>query len=301
MDLINNIGKDEIRDGFLVTTDRKKGWNKVMELLVEFDRVCKKYSLQYFADAGTLIGAVRHKGFIPWDDDIDLMMFRDDYERLKQVADDEFSAPFVLSTAYNAGEILTVAKLMNTETAAIEGINLVRHQGMFIDIWPFDDMPDGIGRNQEFFDIRYSMLAAILAPDGVLQYIDEGVEFKPSNEYIRRYISRSPLERFREYEELCVNNFGKSENIGYPLCNNWGIDGNIKRSYYRETIYLDFENFKIPVPIDYKKILDVEYGDWDKFVRAKSLHSPEYISADIAYRTIKEKICHELKDVERHS
>lgn len=301
MDLIKDIGKDEIRDGFLVTTDRKKGWNKVLELLVEFDRVCKKYSLKYFADAGTLIGAVRHKGFIPWDDDIDLMMFRDDYEKLKQVAEEEFSAPFVLSTAYNTGEILTMAKLMNTETTAVENMNSNRHQGMFLDIWPFDDIPDGIERNKAIFDMRQSMIAAIMNPSGVLQHIDEGMEFKPSNDFIRQYISLSAWDRFREYEKFCANHFGESENIGYPLCKNWGIDGNIKRAYYREAVYMDFECIKMPVPIDYKKILDIEFGDWSQFVRAKSLHAPEYISADIAYTTILEQINRNLRDAEKNS
>lgn len=57
--------KDEIRNGFLVTTDRKKIWSVELDLLMEFDRVCNKYGLMYFANGGTLLGAARHKGFIP--------------------------------------------------------------------------------------------------------------------------------------------------------------------------------------------------------------------------------------------
>ena len=72
--------REEIRNGFLVTEKMKRIWYTEISLLQELDRVCKKYGLRYFAEYGTLLGAVRHKGFIPWDDDIDVAMFRDDYE-----------------------------------------------------------------------------------------------------------------------------------------------------------------------------------------------------------------------------
>ena len=68
-----------------------------LDLLAEFDRVCRKHGLTYFVDSGTLLGAVRHKGFIPWDDDIDLIMQREDYERLVQIAAQEFQHPYFFS------------------------------------------------------------------------------------------------------------------------------------------------------------------------------------------------------------
>ena len=64
-----------------------------MEILAEFDRICKKHGLRYFADSGTLLGAVRHQGFIPWDDDIDVAMFRSDYETFKKIAAAELAPP----------------------------------------------------------------------------------------------------------------------------------------------------------------------------------------------------------------
>ena len=85
MEYIKNIYRDEMRDGFLVTADRKKIWQVEMELLAELDGICRRHGLRYFVDYGTLLGAVRHRGFIPWDDDIDVVMMRPDYERLKLV------------------------------------------------------------------------------------------------------------------------------------------------------------------------------------------------------------------------
>ena len=100
-----------------------------MEIWAEVDRICQKHSVKYFAEGGTLIGAARHKGFIPWDDDLDISMLRPDYEKFKQVAEKEFQSPIIISSAYNSGEILTIVKVMDKETAAIENINGHRPRG----------------------------------------------------------------------------------------------------------------------------------------------------------------------------
>ena len=82
---IDNIDHDEMRDGFLVTSQRKKLWNVQIGLIKEFERICKKHGLRWFAIGGTLMGAARHKGFIPWDDDVDVAMLRPEYEKLRKI------------------------------------------------------------------------------------------------------------------------------------------------------------------------------------------------------------------------
>lgn len=86
--------KKEIRSDFLIDEKRKKVWAVVLEMLEKFDQVCKAYHLTYWVFYGTLLGAVRHKGFIPWDDDIDVVLFRDDYETLQSIAPWEFEEPY---------------------------------------------------------------------------------------------------------------------------------------------------------------------------------------------------------------
>lgn len=286
MDFIKDIDRDEIRDGFLVTTDRKKVWNRLLQMLMELDRICKKHDIRYFADCGTLIGAVRHNGFIPWDDDIDLMMLRPDYEKFKAVAPKEFKLPYILSASGKNGTLLTIAKVMDVETSAIENIKEERPQGLFLDIWPFDDIPDDVERNKEVWEIRWNLLRACLDPEKLLQEIDRGLQHKPSNEFLRKYMNLSAFDRFNEYEKFSYNHYGESENIGYPLSRVRGIKGNLKREYYRETLYLDFESVKIPVPIDYEKVLTSVFGDWHKFVREESVHKAEFLSPDIGYEEI---------------
>ncbi|MBR3745747.1 MAG: LicD family protein, partial [Selenomonadaceae bacterium] len=88
---IENIDRDEMRSGFLVTSHRKKLWNVEIGLINEFARICKKHNIRWFTIGGTLLGAARHKGFIPWDDDVDVIMFRPDYEKFKSVIEKELA------------------------------------------------------------------------------------------------------------------------------------------------------------------------------------------------------------------
>ena len=80
--LPDSFFQEEVRDGYLVSAKMKALWAIQLDLLNEFDRVCKKYDLRYILEFGTLLGAIRHKGFIPWDDDLDVSMLREDYDKL---------------------------------------------------------------------------------------------------------------------------------------------------------------------------------------------------------------------------
>lgn len=94
IDLPANFLEEEIRDEFLVDVKRKQVWAVELDLFLKFVTVCRKYNLRYYADSGTLLGAVRHQGFIPWDDDMDFVMFRDDYDKLCEVGEKEFGHPY---------------------------------------------------------------------------------------------------------------------------------------------------------------------------------------------------------------
>ena len=80
---------DEVREGFYIPAMMKRAWAAELEILVEIDKICEKHKLRYFIDYGNLLVAVRHKGYVPWDDDIDIMMMRKDYELFAKVANSE--------------------------------------------------------------------------------------------------------------------------------------------------------------------------------------------------------------------
>ena len=90
---------DEIREGYKISSQMKKVWSIQLSLLKKVLEVCEKYDLKIWAEGGTLLGTIRHKGYIPWDDDIDLVMFRDDYDKLNEIASKEFKYPYFLQSS----------------------------------------------------------------------------------------------------------------------------------------------------------------------------------------------------------
>ena len=81
----------EVRDGFFIESKMKRAWAAQLEVLDEIRRICQANNIRYFADWGTLLGAVRHQGFVPWDDDLDICMLRDDYNRFLEIAPGQLS------------------------------------------------------------------------------------------------------------------------------------------------------------------------------------------------------------------
>ena len=146
IDLPEGFLDEEERCGYLVSSKMKKLWAVELDLLAELDRVCKKHNLQYFADSGTLLGAVRHKGFIPWDDDIDVVMLREDYDYLIQKCAGEFKHPYFLQSAYtDDGYLRTHAQLRNSMTTMMlpnEAMKVKFNQGVFLDVFPLDYLPE---------------------------------------------------------------------------------------------------------------------------------------------------------------
>lgn len=139
--------KEEIRCGWRVDEKTKRIWAVQLEMLDEVERICKKYGLKYFADSGTLIGAVRHQGYIPWDDDIDLAMLREDYETFLKVAPGELKEHLVLQTPYREKNYLRAhAQLRNSRTTGCsrEDRKAGYNCGIFIDIFPLDAMPEAV-------------------------------------------------------------------------------------------------------------------------------------------------------------
>lgn len=297
---VNDLYRDEIRDGFLVTTDRKKLWNAQIELVLEFQRICKKHNLKYFAYGGTLLGAVRHKGFIPWDDDVDLAMLRPDYERFKQVAAKEIKPPFYFDPWYD-NEMPTVdlticgwpnrcpfIKIRDERTTMIEAPNrkTSMHQGIWIDIFPFEPAPPFKEQKDLIhFAVKSEMLNVIMRPDLMRQAMNQNHQFVLSVESLEKLLAMSFREQTLQFEKFCANNFKETEFvIGIELMI-FDINKKCKSKWFRKTTELPFENISIAVPQNYRDVLNARYGNWQKMVRAGAWHNPLHaISADISYK-----------------
>lgn len=123
----------------------KKLHSALLEILIEIDRICRKYCIQYFLDSGTALGAVRHDGFIPWDDDADVGMVREEYEKFIKAASTELGEQFFLQTRETDPQFSKFsAKIRLNGTYFPESRNAGTeiHQGIFVDIFPFDYIND---------------------------------------------------------------------------------------------------------------------------------------------------------------
>ena len=134
--------KEETRNDYTISTDMKKVWAVEIDLLKKIIDVCKKHNLIYWAGFGTLLGAVRHKGMIPWDDDLDIWMPREDYDKLIKLDQEEFGFPYFLQTTENDEDYYCpFARLRNSNTCGLLVSKKNKcNNGIYIDIIPIDGL-----------------------------------------------------------------------------------------------------------------------------------------------------------------
>lgn len=123
--------------------------NRQLEILSGIDKFCSENNIRYSLAFGSLLGAVRHKGYIPWDDDIDIMMLREDYDHFIAMYNDNES--YILSFEKNPLYILPFAKVVDKNSILIEESTMKLPLGIYVDIFPVDNIPD----NQEECDLFY--------------------------------------------------------------------------------------------------------------------------------------------------
>lgn len=141
----------------MIDTDTlRKAQLIMLDMLIEFDTVCKKHKLQYWLDSGTLLGAVRHSGFIPWDDDIDLSMPVEDYNKFLKIAETELSNEIFFQTSQTDKNFKFDYIKLRSNKASIEEFHekdksIKYHQGVFVDIFPMLTI-DNSEKNKKFYE-----------------------------------------------------------------------------------------------------------------------------------------------------
>lgn len=286
MEYTDSFLKEEIRCDFFVSEKRKKIWRVQLDLLKIFDEVCKKHNLTYYAEYGTLLGAARHQGFIPWDDDVDLSMPRDDYRKLMEIAPFEFQEPYFFQTTYNDLIVWAFSKLRDSRTTAIEftDMNPDYNQGIFIDIFPLDDAPDGKSFSPNILAVQQDVWQTVVNSKRMRYYIEEGVQFHVDPDILLDLLNLPVRERFRQFEILNQSHFGASEKMNYIVSEIRHSSKSRKKEWYSDTVYLPFEYLKIPAPVHYDEVLKNQYGDYHKLVKGKSGHGRLFFDTETPYR-----------------
>ena len=154
---------DEIRDKFQVSSIRKKVWLCELKIAQWFCTVCSKYNLSYFLIGGSAIGAVRHNGFIPWDDDLDIGMLRNNFETFKEVAPKELPDEYYIEYGVLSDNIFSsLLRIRNKNTTGIlvdEFRQGSEGGGIFIEIYPFDNTIGGVSRKIQLLKSSMFFLA----------------------------------------------------------------------------------------------------------------------------------------------
>lgn len=221
----------------------------MLDMLIEFDAICKKHKLQYWLDSGTLLGAVRHRGFIPWDDDIDLSMPIEDYNEFLQIAKNELSNKiFLQSSQTDKNFKFDYIKLRSNKATIVELHEKDKqthyHQGVFVDIFPMltiENTEDNKKQYVSIFEqIRNLSAVSLHTPDG----IDD------------------PVKRATLVENL------KQKHQGWKIDNSKVIYGgempDVSAWFDFEKIFplttLEFEGLSFPAPLNADHYLDAIYN-----------------------------------------
>lgn len=259
---------EEIRCEYMVSQKQKKIWACELDLANKLLYVCNKYDIRIIGYAGTMLGAIRHKGFIPWDDDMDFCMLRNDFYKLLQIADKEFQNPYFFQTALSDRRYFCgYGRLRNsTTTAIIEGQDENYNNGIYIDIWVIDGLidDDKLFRNQIKDRDFANRLAKLFLP------------LRSGNSVLRKTVKtslRMILSLVTNYEDSVkrywnvLERYNKTADkftlMTHPLDvikKYW-----IARENLEKLILVPFENIMIPVPQNYDQILSTIYGDYMKF------------------------------------
>lgn len=232
----------------------------LLSMLKEVDRICTKYEIRYMLFAGTALGAVRHHGFIPWDDDLDILMLRSEYEKFLAVAELELDSQiFYLQKEGSEHWPLTFSKLRLNQTAFMEKFvpkDRKMHQGVYLDIFPCDELSDcHIWRGVQFVASRI-VVANRLFQRG---YLTDSWLKKIVMEW-SRFFPQKFLHRL-----ACGEQKGKSQMLhAFFAASSCYRKSIFPRKWICELQKISFEGQMFPISSYYEELLTVLYGDYKK-------------------------------------
>ncbi|WP_314908618.1 LicD family protein [Oribacterium asaccharolyticum] len=282
MNLAADFFYDEVRDGFYIPGMMKRAWGAELSVLKEIDKICKKHRIPYFLSSGTLLGAVREGGqFIPWDDDVDIEMFRKDYMKFLRVAKEELPEElYIRAIEVNIETASFVPKVGLRED--VMSLPTLEKYCFFpykveIDIFLLDELSDKEEEElyrEEVLTMLYSLNDMVFEGTSredvelLLEKIEEALHFHFDRNLSLNLQIKSLINRF--FQE-----FNETEGHNIAIFPYYHLLGNCRfpRKAYENTILLPFCGMRFPAAEGYEMRLDSEYGDWHKKSKSGEDHN----------------------------
>lgn len=271
--------KEEVRKGYVISAEMKKVWAIQLEIVQKIFDVCKKYNLKIVSCGGTSIGALREGGYIPWDDDIDLEMLREDYDVLVKVAQKEFKDPYFFQCAYTDKRYTHGhAQVRKNGTTAILECDIFQdfHQGIFVDIFVLDAVPNTDDEIQILKD-KTTHIKEELDRLSYTNFWTNGFNPRDFLRGLNNLFKKSTLDfkgKYEEYENLFRETPLSTTEEVCSMAFDWTPFQKHRRSKHlmEEITNVPFENILMPLPKGYDEILTRQYGDYMKPAKCPSLH-----------------------------
>ena len=278
-----------------------------LEMLLEVDRICRENDIEYFLSAGTVLGAVRHKGFIPWDDDLDIRMSRKEFNRFYEVCKTQLDTErfFLQTDRTDPGYRWGYAKVRRKGTEYLRaGQEAIKcFSGVSIDIFIIDNMPDSILGRVLYHYIRrgciktlWSVVGVTADPSPVKRLLYRGLRHVNKRiplgimEWLASMSNRKETERGYCISFYRVDAFTVQKSLG---------QGGVLNEWFKERVEIEFEGFNFYVCKEYKTYLESKYGDYWKYPpeSQRFIHPPKSYNLDVEIdlrgRNVEEYMNHE--------
>ena len=235
-------------------------------ILDEIKAFCEVNNIPFFLTGGTLLGAIRHKGFIPWDDDIDIAMLRKDYDRFVHNFESVSGNIKILTRDFDKGYRYTFAKAVDDSTLVIEDNDEKFPIGVYVDVFPIDSLDNNLEkckklvrrhhRWQKVYQLKYLHISKVRnwKKNALLLLIKPFLRLLPDSFYIKR-LQKLKMQFENNTDSKYVAN----------LCGAWGEKEIVSRSVFNSSVSVNFENKTYPAPIGYDELLKNLYKDYMKF------------------------------------
>lgn len=236
----------------------------LLSILDSVDKYCKENGLSYFLAYGSLIGAIRHNGFIPWDDDIDICMPRCDYDYfIKNYNSEKHDFTTLISIENDEEYYLSSAKVIDTRTILHEYVDTSKEIGVYLDVFPIDNCSSNYQLACKQI-IKTAFLQNCLTIKN-LSYSNRGVLKNTIVKFLKvilKPISRELLIKKIKKISTMYNNVIDSEYMGLVTDPGYGRKEILNASWLKETMECEFEGKSYRIPVHYDEILTQIYGDY---------------------------------------